>query len=143
MRSLRFFMRLFSSSKTPGRAKAGRRNADSMAKSAALFVFSWQSPAKAWTSAIACRECFRLSKNLRRTREGRNPLEFSTIPGSVYGWGGTIFAAENLISRARTGEGHTAERAQLVYQLVKTFFWQAEPLLAGNALNDAGVWCAR
>ena len=53
------------------------------------------------------------SKNLRRARKGRSPREFSIVFGGVYGRGGTIFAAENPISRAGTGEGRAAERLHL------------------------------
>ena len=43
----------------------------------------------------------RPSKNLRRARADRKPLEFSIIPSSVYGGEGRFFAAENPISRAK------------------------------------------
>ena len=44
---------------------------------------------------------FRLSKNPRRAREGRNPLELSIVPSGVYGGHGTIFAPENLIFQSK------------------------------------------
>ncbi len=36
-----------------------------------------------------------------------NPFEFSNVPSSEYDAGGTIFAANNPIFRAKTGEGGT------------------------------------
>ena len=49
------------------------------------------------SNAIPFRESLRLSKNPRRAREGRSPLELSIAPSGVYGGHGTIFAPENLI----------------------------------------------
>ena len=43
----------------------------------------------------------RLSKNPRRAREGRNPLELSIAPSGVYGGHGTIFAPENPIFQSK------------------------------------------
>ncbi|MDD7412806.1 MAG: hypothetical protein PUK86_06250, partial [bacterium] len=43
----------------------------------------------------------RLSKNPRRAREGRSPLELPIAPSGVYGGRGTIFAPENPIFQSK------------------------------------------
>ena len=48
------------------------------------------------------------------------PLEFSTVPG-VYSEAERLFAAENPVSRAKTGEGARRGACIPVRRLVKTF----------------------
>lgn len=52
---------------------------------------------------IAMRDCRKTFEKLERFEI---PLEFSIIPSSVCGWGGMIYAAENPLSRIKTGDGH-------------------------------------
>ncbi len=67
----------------------------------------------------------RLSKNLRRTRKGRT---LSNFRQQRVRWNGTTFAAENPVSRAKTGEGGMRPGACIpVHQLIKTFFDKQRP----------------
>ena len=62
-------------------------------------------------------------ENPSERSRGSKPSRIFNRASSEYGWSGTISAAENPVSRAKTGEKGTRQRACTpVHQLVKTFF---------------------
>ena len=75
----------------------------------------------------------RLSKNLRGARKDQDSLEFSNVPGSVCGDAKRLFAAENPISRAKTGRDVSGERASSpVRQPVKPSFDRLRRIAGGR-----------